>query len=110
MIKWVDKYFPNIAKYVNMITPNYGDIINEADKIKCADVKFKTDSYNRKVKYGLCIDRTILIDLILSPENIIKELCSLDKDLARAYIRGMMIGEGTVYNNRMWNRFNIIKS
>jgi len=38
---------------------------------------------------------------ILSLESTIKELCSKDYKLACAYIRGMMIGEGTVYNNRM---------
>lgn len=101
IIKWIDKFFPDMEKYVNVITPNYGDTENKADEIKCADIRFKTDSYNRKVKYRLCIDRAVLIDLILSLESTIKDICSKNNNLARAYIRGMMIGEGTIYNNRM---------
>ena len=100
MIDWTNRYFPEMEKYVNVITPKNGNKINEVDKIKCSNIWFEIDSCNRKVKYRLCIDRAILIDLVLSLDNIIKELCSKDKNLACAYVRGMMIGEGTVYYNR----------
>ncbi|MGV8171978.1 MAG: LAGLIDADG family homing endonuclease [Candidatus Woesearchaeota archaeon] len=99
MINWLNKYFPGINKYLVVIKPlnHKGDIITE-HKIP---FKITEDKYNKIVKYRLCADNAILIDLFLSLEKTIKELCSRDHDLARAYIRGMMIGEGTVYSNRM---------
>ena len=63
-------------------------------------VKFKEESYNKIIKYKIHFDSAVLIDLILSIENTIKEFCIKDKNLAVAYIRGMMIGEGTAYFNR----------
>jgi len=102
MIKWLENYFPSNRFYVIAINPK-GNIIN-FDKIKilvnCHKLILKEDSYNKIIKYRIILDRVVLIDLILSIENIIKELCVKDMRLAAAYIRGMMIGEGTAYFNR----------
>ena len=102
IIKWIKKYFPKIDYYVVAIKLKGTEIDENAIRknINSLIIKFKEDIYNKKIKYRLNIDRAILIDLILSLENTTKELCSQDKSLACAYIRGMMIGEGTVYNNR----------
>ncbi|MBW2991180.1 hypothetical protein KY348_05765 [Candidatus Woesearchaeota archaeon] len=102
MIRWIKTYFPNNDFYVNVITPN-GKHINfdgirkslEIDK-----VNLKEGYYNKVIKYIINLNQTILIDLILAIEPKIKELCRHDKKLAAAYIRGMMIGEGTAYFNR----------
>jgi len=99
MIAWLDKYFPLLKKYIMIIKPkNYYGEIHTDFKIRH---KISEDKYNKIIKYRLCCDSAILIDLFLSLENTIKKMCSQDKSLACAYIRGMMIGEGTVYNNRM---------
>ena len=65
--------------------------------IKHPKLKFKSEDYNKIIKYKLCFDNAIFIDLILSLEDTIKDLCSKDPKLAAAYARGMMIGEGTAY-------------
>jgi hypothetical protein len=98
MIKWLDKYFPLLKKYVVIIRPlNYNIDMNIDFHIP---YKVTEDKYNKVIKYRLCCDSAILIDLFLSLENTVKDICSKDKNLARAYIRGMMIGEGTIYHNR----------
>lgn len=102
MIKWLETYFPKNKFYVIAINPKGNPI--DFDKIKtlinCDKIFFKEDSYNKIVKYRIILDRVVLIDLILSIEDTIKELCAKDPKLAAAYIRGMMIGEGTAYFNR----------
>ena len=102
MIKWITTYFPKNDFYVVVINPKGNKIDFEVIKksINCDDMKFKEDIYNKVVKYRIFFDQAILIDLILAIEEKIKELCKKDKKLAAAYIRGMMIGEGTAYFNR----------
>lgn len=102
MIKWIKTYFPQIEFYVRAVNPK-GNIINfeEIKKlINHRQIKLKEEIYNKIIKYNICIDKAIIMDLILSIENTIKELCSKDHKLAAAYIKGMMIGEGTAYFNR----------
>ena len=102
MIKWINTYFPNNGSYVSVINPNGNEInFGEINKLINHDkIKFSEGDYNKIIKYRIYVDRAVIIDLILSIENIIKELCSKDSKLAAAYIRGMMIGEGTAYFNR----------
>lgn len=102
MIKWVETYFPNNEFYISVINPKGSKIDFEDIKklINHNDLRLREEIYNKIIKYRICIDNAILIDLILAIENKIKELCSKDKKLAVAYIRGMMIGEGTAYFNR----------
>ena len=102
MIKWINTYFPKNEFYINLINPkgNNVDFENIKKLINHNKINLKEDSYNKLIKYRICIDRAILIDLILAIEDKIKELCLKDKKLAAAYIRGMMIGEGTAYFNR----------
>ena len=69
-------------------------------RINTHNVKIKQGHYNKIIKYRVCFDSAIIIDLILVIESKIKDLCKKDKKLAAAYIRGMMIGEGTAYFNR----------
>jgi hypothetical protein len=102
MIKWVKTYFPDNKFYICLINPKGSEIDFESIKklINHDEIKLKEETYNKIIKYRICLDSAILIDLILSIENKIKELCSKDKKLAVAYIKGMMIGEGTAYFNR----------
>lgn len=108
-LDWIKKYFPYNEFYFKILIPEnynkepielhdirkYLNISDEQIRIKICKWKKRT-----QIVYRLCLDSAVLIDLILSLENTIKDLCAKDKNLARAYIRGMMIGEGTVYNNR----------
>ena len=68
--------------------------------INHSELRFVKGHYNKIVKYNLFCERAVLIDLLLSIESKIKELCGKDVKLAAAYIRGMMIGEGTAYFNK----------
>jgi len=81
MVKWINKYFPENEFYLMTIDPT-------------------ATNYNKITKYRLCLDSAIIIDLILAMDTKIKNICSNDEKLAAAYIRGMMIGEGTAYFNR----------
>lgn len=102
MIKWITTYFPNNNFYVNVINPKGCNINFEEIKILVSHDKLnlKQENYNKIIKYKICFGSAILIDLILSIENTIKDICGKDAKLAAAYIRGMMIGEGTAYFNR----------
>lgn len=98
MVDWLNKYFPSLKKYIMIIKPK--NFIGELKPDFRIPYKISEDSYHKVIKYRLCCDSAILIDLFLSLENTTKEICSKNNNFARAYIRGMMIGEGTVYNNR----------
>ena len=102
MIAWIQKYFPKLEYSIVIVKPRGTDVNIETIKKKFDSKKFvyAEESYNKIVKYKLCCYRAVLIDLILSLDNKIKDFCSQDRKIACAYIRGMMIGEGTVYNNR----------
>lgn len=102
MIRWISTYFPDTKSYVNAINPSGNDIDFKSIRrlINNDQIRFKEGLYNKVIKYRLCIDSAIIIDLILAIEGKIKELCRIDKRLAAAYIRGMMIGEGTAYFNK----------
>ena len=101
-IKWLNNLSLNKEFYVNAIFPKNieSNPRNLTKQIKCNKINLTSDSYNRIVKYRICTDSAILIDLILAINERIKEICVTDKNLAKAYIRGMMIGEGTAYFNK----------
>jgi len=102
MVKWIKTYFPNNEFCVRVINPqgNTIDFDHIKELINHGNLRFREESYNKIVKYKIYFDSAILIDLILSIESTIKELCTKDPKLATAYIRGMMIGEGTAYFNK----------
>jgi len=106
---WLIRYFPNDDYYLKVLIPHnkafteedYNNIKNYFN-LDDSQIKTKRCKWKRKTGfvYRICCDSAILIDLILSLENTIKKLCFNDKKLTAAYIRGMMIGEGTAYFNR----------
>ena len=106
-IQWLGIYFPRVDFYLNIILPAgmlipknlVGQISNELS-LDINQIKLKNDYYNKIIKYRICCDNAILIDLILSLEKIIKGSCLNNKNLSKFYIRGMMIGEGTAYFNK----------
>ncbi|MBI2657277.1 hypothetical protein HYX08_01130 [Candidatus Woesearchaeota archaeon] len=102
MVKWINTYFPCIDFYVNLVNPkgNYIDFESAKLSILYPDVRFREESYNKVIKYKLCLDNAVIIDLVLALEDTIKGLCSKNAKLAASYIRGMMIGEGTAYFNK----------
>ena len=102
MIKWLNTYFPSIDFYINLVNPKGNCIDFESTKsnIDYYDVRLREECYNKVIKYKLCLDNAIVIDLVLALETTIKELCSKNPKLAAAYVRGMMIGEGTAYFNK----------
>lgn len=77
---WLKMFFPNNKTYVRIMPPG--------------------TAYNKITKYRLCLDSAILIDFLLDIKRIVKDCVKEDSRLRRAYIRGMMIGEGTAYFNR----------
>ncbi len=102
MIRWVKTYFPNNPFYVNVINPKGCEIdFNSIKGLIAHDhVNLKYETYNKIIKYRLCFDSALMIDLILAIKGLVKEICSQDARLAAAYVRGMMIGEGTAYFNK----------
>lgn len=102
MIKWLETYFPKNEFHVIAINPKGQNIDFDLVKtfIRCNKVILKEDYYNRIIKYRLILDRAVLINLILAIDSTIKDICSKNPKLAAAYVRGMMIGEGTAYFNK----------
>jgi hypothetical protein len=106
-IQWLNSHFPGVDFYLNVILPpetriseNFVNGVEKELSLNGKRIKIKKDHYNKKVKYRVCADNAILVDLILSLDKKIKNICLKNKKLARAYIRGMMIGEGTAYFNK----------
>jgi len=106
-IQWLRAYFSDADFYLAIILPegqsSSRDYISNIYKIFHLDnnqVKINNGCYNKKIKYRVCCDNAILIDLVLSLDKIVKAESLKRKRLAAAYIRGMMAGEGTVYFNR----------
>ena len=62
----------------------------------------KVNNWNAKRKsgvcYRVCLDSAVIIYLFLELKKQVKELVQKDDNLMRAYIRGMMMGEGTVHH------------
>ena len=108
-INWLNTYFPNNDFYFNVMIP-YPKILTQEHRnhivsyinLDERQLKVKTYKWKRKTGfvYKTCLDSALLIDFILAVENKVKELCLQDGKLAAAYIRGMMIGEGTAYFNK----------
>ena len=106
-IQWLNNHFSTIDFYLSVILPlqeiKQNNLINHLAKelsLSIKQIKLSRGYYNKQIKYRVCCDNAILIDLVLSLEKTIKKLCLNDKKLAAAYTRGMMIGEGTAYFNR----------
>ena len=103
MITWLNKYFDGNPSYILVNIPSEQKELDHSYtliQINHDNLRFVNGYYNKIVKYNLLCERAVLIDLLLSIESTIKELCSKDPKLAAAYIRGMMIGEGTAYFNK----------
>ncbi len=104
---WLMNHFSNINFYLDVILPESiavpGNIIEETRKrlgITNLKIKIRKGYYNKKTKYNVCCNNAILIDFILYLNEKIKRACLQDKNLMKAYIKGMMAGEGTVYFNK----------
>ncbi|MFA5176130.1 MAG: LAGLIDADG family homing endonuclease [Candidatus Nanoarchaeia archaeon] len=52
-------------------------------------------------KYRLSLERKIILMIILKLNDLIKDLCLKDKELASAYLEGISAGEGTAYCKKM---------
>lgn len=107
--EWLLRYFPKNNYYFKILIPNNKiftrrgyNYIKTYFRLEDSQIKIKRCKWKKKTDfvYRVCCDQAILIDLILSLEETIKGICERDKKLAAAYIRGMMIGEGTCYFNR----------
>jgi len=99
---WLDAFFPDINYYVMAMLPEkqrYYDNMNEL-RIGEKRLKISKGKYNKKIKYRICMDNAIVVDLILDTREQIRAAVLKDEELAAAYVRGIMAGEGTVYNNR----------
>lgn len=106
-IQWLKTHFPGNDFSLSIILPlgitifkNHISQISQRLNLSINQIKVTRGYYNKIMKYRVCCDQAILADLILSLEKIIKKACLNDKGLAAAYIRGMMIGEGTAYFNK----------
>lgn len=109
-IKWLRTYFPDNYFYFRILIPHHDRDFNEQNIENIKQYLDLEDDQIRTVRciwkkktqllYKTCLDNALLIDFILSIKEKIKELCRKNKKLAAAYIRGMMIGEGTAYFNR----------
>ncbi|HLD87678.1 MAG TPA: LAGLIDADG family homing endonuclease [Candidatus Nanoarchaeia archaeon] len=102
MIRWLNTYLPDNPFSVEVISPR-GNLANQEEIrgiIQHSTLRFTEEDYNRKIKYKICLNSAIIIDFFLALKPTVKMLCSKDRSLAAAYIRGMMIGEGTAYFGR----------
>jgi hypothetical protein len=101
-VKWIEKYFPGNNYYINIVHPKNGVRLVDTFKLTNNNIVLNEvyGKYNKITKYRVCFDSAIIIDLFLALESKIKAVCFKDKKLAAAYLRGMMIGEGTAYLNK----------
>jgi len=107
---WIQKYFPNNEFYLKIHTPQHKELSKEfIEQIRTylslnkSQIKIRKEEFRRNTGtfFRLCLDSAVLIDLLLAMEKPIKNLILQDEKLMRAYIRGMMIGEGTAYCNKI---------
>lgn len=108
-VDWINKYFPKNYFLVKILVPDNKKLTKEhyshvkhTLNLRDNQIKTQTVIWKRRTDfiYRTCLDSAIIIDIILAIENKVKEISSKDKSLGFAYIRGMMIGEGTVHLNR----------
>jgi len=108
-IDWLKCHFPGNYFYFKVLIPQEkafskedSDNIKTLLRIEDNQIRTQTCRWKRKTGfvYRTCLDSALVIDLILEIENKIKDICRKNKKLAAAYIRGMMVGEGTAYFNR----------
>jgi hypothetical protein len=86
---YVNIYYPNNISMTNLVNEYFFNI----------DIHLYSDKYVKKVKYRVCNDKLFYIQCILLLNKHIKKIVLTDFKLSCAYVRGMMAGEGTVYNN-----------
>jgi hypothetical protein len=101
-IHWINDFFPKNEFYVNLIIPkeNVNPIVESEIDIERSKIRIREGKYNKIIKYRVCLDSAVIIDLFLAVEYTVKQICLNDRRLAASYVKGMMIGEGTVYLNR----------
>ena len=106
-IRWLNSYFPHSNFYVSIILPigqqlSNNNIIAKQKylELNTSQIKLRKGYYNKQIKYKVCYDRAFIIDLILSLDQLVKKVSFNNQKLAIAYIRGMMMGEGTAYLNK----------
>ncbi|MFH1317267.1 MAG: LAGLIDADG family homing endonuclease [Candidatus Woesearchaeota archaeon] len=103
-LDWVKTYLPSNYFYLKVIMPQDGNVnmieVRKYLGLNQEQLRVSRGYYNKIIKYRLCVDNAIIIDLFLSIHKKIKKIVINDKELIIAYIRGMMIGEGTAYFNR----------
>lgn len=113
---WISKYFPRNEYYFVYLLPtrlqrdeqhidNVKNLLG-IDRIKVAAWNAKRKS---NVCYRVCLTHAVIIYLILQIKETLKRIVSQNTKLMKAYIRGMMIGEGTVYHkeNRHYVRIEM---
>ncbi|MBD3312924.1 hypothetical protein GF345_00620 [Candidatus Woesearchaeota archaeon] len=106
-MNWLDNFFTDCPYSVNVVFPENMKLSEECKKkiikklsLNKEKVRFSRGYHNKQIKYRVCLDQAIIIDLVLTLEETIKEATKNNEKLAAAYVRGMMIGEGTAYCNR----------
>jgi len=100
--RWLDTFFPKIDYYIVAMIPEKEGYYDNMNELHICDKRLKISKgkYNKKIKYRICMDNAIVVDLILDIREQIRVAVSKSKELAAAYVRGIMAGEGTVYDNR----------
>tara|TARA_Y100000310_G_C20695479_1_gene825403 strand:+ start:4413 stop:5456 length:1044 start_codon:yes stop_codon:yes gene_type:complete len=107
--EWLETFFHDNGYYLKIVVPypkelslDHYSFVKNYFELPDTEIKVVKFCWKRKTDfiYRICCDSSLLVDLILSLKNQVKSICMEDKKLAEAYIRGMMIGEGTVYFNK----------
>jgi hypothetical protein len=99
---WAKENFPGVQHYTVAMLPDSGSYEDTTTQLQMdkGQLRMTKGHYNKKIKYRFYMDKAIIIDLILDIDKPVKEAVLWDDGLASAYLRGLMAGEGTVYNNR----------
>ncbi|MBR9699492.1 hypothetical protein GOV09_03500 [Candidatus Woesearchaeota archaeon] len=95
-IRWLRKFIPDLPYYINVILP----IGYMGSYERFHDTRISYQQYNKIPKYRVCVDNAVVIDLFLALRDYVKTAALNDPQRAAAYLRGLMAGEGTVYNNK----------
>ena len=97
-LSWITTLFPDTKIRSSCILPE--NTLTGRDLLSLPNMKLVKGKYNKKPKYRIAIDSKIHIDLLLRLRTDVEDTVHTNISCAKAWVRGLFAGEGTVYNKK----------